>query len=244
MRGEIIAMGKSMLIRVLCCVCALLLGGCVVPGSKYRSEPLAQAELAGVGRRSFVVEVTESPGFLYYAGSDQALATFGMLLGPLGGVLGAAVANDNAEERGAALAAAIGLRDPGKMLATRVATMLRGRYGFAQGQSGLVLSVETESWTLKQDRLYLTLSVRLGASAAMEPLASTWCRFRNVNDDDRPSEESLLADHGGVLKREIDNAISTCMQHVRGEMLAAVPDVAKDSALQESGDSRGLSEGH
>lgn len=233
-----------MLIRVLCCVCVVLLGGCVVPGSKYRSEPLVQAELGDVASRSFVVEVTQSPGFLYYAGSDQALTTFGMLLGPLGGVLGAAAANDNAEQRGAALAAAVELRDPGEMLATRLTALLTDRYGFAQGQSGLVLAVETESWTLKQDRLYLTLSVRLGASAAMEPLASTWCRFRNVNDDNRPSEESLLADHGAILKRVIDKAISTCMQHVRGEMLAAVADVAKDSALQESGDSRGLSEGH
>lgn len=192
-------------------LCPLLLSGCVVPGSRYTVESLVQAEAAGVVGKTFHVEVAKTPTFLYYTSGDGALIT-------LGGIFGVMAAEGNAEDRGAALAAAIGLADPSEALAERVAANLVEQYGSVEGESELVLKVETESWQLRGDRVFLKTNVSLGINGADKPLASTRCKYLNGTDEKRPSEEVLLADDGAVLKRIFDDAIATCARHVREEM--------------------------
>lgn len=195
-------------------VFSILLASCASnPSGKY--APVDPALGRALRDQGVNLLVTPTPDFSRMTGGDQAAMTVGMMFGAIGGGLSAAMALSHARSVGRTIVAENEIVDPTPRLAEHIREMLAVKYGSISTDSGLTVTVSTDSWALLKDDVAFNASVVV-ANATVDgkkpgkPLAKGVCYYRSPAHG--PTSETLLADGAAQLKAELDTALEHCVQ--------------------------------
>lgn len=195
-----------------------LLAGCASnpPASKY--SPVDPALGRMLHDRGVYLLVAPTPDFRRMTGGDQATMTVGMLFGAVGGGIGAIAAIEHARSAGRAVVKENEIADPSLRLVERVREMLVAKYGTANTESGLTVTVSVDNWALVKDDVAFSASVVIAEAthdAKKRPgiFAKGVCQYESAPHG--PTAEALLANGAAELKKELDAALEYCAEEFR-----------------------------